>query len=82
MVNLNKTIYQIKDNSFDDILDGKYTFEGLKEHFKCDVSDDEDKELVIDYNNEIDTCNNVHELAWVIYDYRGMKYEFIEYHVC
>lgn len=74
----NKTIYQIKDNSFNDILEEKYTFEELKEYFKCDVLEGDDKELVIDYNNEIDTCNNVSELAWVINDYRGLKYDFIE----
>lgn len=74
----NEILYQIKDNSFNDILDGKYTFKELKDHFKCDVLDDDDKELVIDYNNEIDACNNVNELACIIYDYRGLKYDFIK----
>ena len=75
----NKTIYQIKDNSFNDILEEKYTFKELKEYFKCDVLEDDDKELIIDYNNEIDTCNNVSELAYIINDYRGLNYDFIEY---
>ena len=74
--------YWIKDTlvNEEDLYDTKtFTLREIKELFKYGVMDAEDKELVIEYNNEIDTCESIEDILWVLQMYRGIDYyEFIE----
>ena len=69
--------YKIVDKSFDIVLDGEYSFEELKQYFKYEVMEGDDKELVIYHNEEIDDCENTYELSDTLDMLIGMKYEFI-----
>ena len=74
--------YLIKDILIDgdEVYETKsFTLNELKELFKYDIMDAEDKEIVEDYNNEIDNCNSVEDIIWVLKMYRDIDYyEFIE----
>lgn len=74
--------YLIKDTLIDgdEVYETKsFTLNELKELFKYDIMEDDDKEIVGDYNNEIDNCNSVEDIIWVLKMYRDINYyEFIE----
>lgn len=74
--------YWIKDTlvNEEDLYDTKtFTLSEIKELFKYEVMDAEDKEIVIEYNNEIDTCESIEDILWVLKMYRDVDYyEFIE----
>lgn len=74
--------YWIKDTlvNEEDLYDTKtFTLREIKELFKYEVTDSEDKEIIIDFNNEIDTCESIEDILWVLKMYRDIDYyEFIE----
>lgn len=65
--------------SYGDITIDTFNLNEIKELFKYEVLDAEDKEIVEDFNNEIDTCESIEDILWVLKMYRDVDYyEFIE----
>lgn len=66
-------------NSHGDITIDAFNLNEIKELFKYEVLDAEDKEIVEDFNNEIDNCESIEDILWILKIYRDVDYyEFIE----
>lgn len=74
--------YWIKDTlvNEEDLYDTKtFTLSEIKELFKYGVTDSEDKEIIIDFNNEIDNSESIEDILSALKMYLDIDYyEFIE----
>lgn len=68
-----------KISSHGDITTDTFNLNEIKELFKYEVLDAEDKEIVEDFNTEIDNCKSIEDILWILKIYRDVDYyEFIE----
>ena len=68
-----------KISSHGNITIDTFNLNEIKELFKYEVLDSEDKEIVEDFNNEIDNCESIEDILWILKIYRDVDYyEFIE----